>query len=594
MGLVSELRRRNVFRMAALYVVAAWLIMQVAEVIVALAELPGWSGQIVLALLAVGFPIALVFSWFYELTPEGLSLEKDVHVAESITRITGRRMDFIVISLLCAAIILFAYDKWWIGPPPEKSIAVLPFENIGADPAQEYLSDGIAEELLNLLTRVRELRVSPRSSSFAFRGQNLGVSDIAKRLNVAHVLTGSVRRSGSQVRVTAWLVDAHSGTQVWSESYDGQLEDIFVVQDDIAASVVSELRLKLLGAAPTAARTSPEAYSLYLQGNHMRAQDSKTGILGGIALLEKALAIDPDYSPAWASLVVAYSNAVGNHIPVDEGVEKLRAANDHLLRTDPNSPVAFIMLGTLARRAGDLEAASRFYAKALRLAPNNDWNLNNAALHLVWLGRWNESAQVFKVLAERNPTVGTFRANLGAVYIMMQRLDEAQAFTDMALALSPDSYIAAWNKVHLLVFHSRQYAAALENCERLGIDLESEPTKYYCRALIYPKLGRPEDGEVAMTALAQDYESSRATYIEFVPYSYAVARMYALNNQADAAFEWLEKTYETSGNVELTFAWNDAFLESLHDDSRWPLFLEKAGVTEEQMRAIEFEVTLTD
>ena len=148
--------------------------------------------------------------------------------------------------------------------------------------------------------------------------------------------------------------------------------------------------------------------------------------------------------------------------------------------------------------------------------------------------------------------------------------------------------------MHLLVFHSRQYAAALENCERLGADLKSEPTKYYCRALIYPKLGRPEDGEVAMTALAQDYESFRATYIELVPYSYAVARVYALNNRADAAFEWLEKTYETSGNVELTFAWNDAFLESLHDDSRWPLFLEKAGVTEEQMRAIEFEVTLTD
>ncbi len=167
MRLISELRRRNVFRMAVLYAVAAWLIMQVAGVLIDLAKLPDWIGTTILWLLAVGFPIALIFSWFYELTPEGLSLEKDVDRSESITHVTGRRLDFIVISLLCAAVILFAYDKWWIGGPPEKSIAVMPFENMSADPDQEYFSDGISEELLNLLSKIPQLTVISRSSAFS-------------------------------------------------------------------------------------------------------------------------------------------------------------------------------------------------------------------------------------------------------------------------------------------------------------------------------------------------------------------------------------------------------------------------------------------
>ena len=187
MALIKELKRRNVFRMAVLYAIAAWLIMQVAEVLNDLANLPDWVGPIVLGLLAVGFPIALILSWFYELTPAGISLEKGGDRAESITRMTGRRLDFIVISLLCAAVILFAFDKWWIGGPPQQSIAVLPFENMSADPEQ-YFSDGISEELLNLLAKIPELRVISRSSAFSYKGKAIDTPTIAEQLNVAHVL----------------------------------------------------------------------------------------------------------------------------------------------------------------------------------------------------------------------------------------------------------------------------------------------------------------------------------------------------------------------------------------------------------------------
>ena len=185
MGLVSELRRRNVFRMAALYVVAAWLVMQVTEVLMDLANLPNWIGPAVLGLVAVGFPMALVFSWFYELTPDGLALEKDVEPAESITHVTGRRMDFIVISLLSAAVLLFAWHTWWPSVPADNSIAVMAFENMSDDPEQEYFSDGISEELLNTLAKVADLRVISRSSSFFFKGKNVDIRTIATQLNVA-------------------------------------------------------------------------------------------------------------------------------------------------------------------------------------------------------------------------------------------------------------------------------------------------------------------------------------------------------------------------------------------------------------------------
>ncbi len=224
--------------------------MQVVDVVEGKLPLPDWMGSAVLAVLAVGFPIALVISWFYELTPEGLSPEKDVDPEASITHVTGRRLDFVIISLLCAAVILFAYDKWWIGPAPERSIAVLPFENMSDDPGNEYFSDGISEDILNLLAGVPELRVTSRSSAFSFKGQNLDVPTMAAKLNVAHVLEGSVRKSGNQLRIVAQLIDVESDTHLWSQTYDRQLSNVFAVQDEIAAAVVGALKITLLGEEP--------------------------------------------------------------------------------------------------------------------------------------------------------------------------------------------------------------------------------------------------------------------------------------------------------------------------------------------------------
>ena len=192
--------------MLALYLVAAWLIMQVAEVIIGLASLPEWVGPATLGLLALGLPVALTLAWFYELTSEGISLEKEVDPAKSITHVTGRRMDFIVISLLSSALLLFAWHTWWPSAPIDRSIAVLPFVNMSDDPANEYFSDGLSEELLNVLSRARDLKVAGRTSSFAFKGRNEDLRTIGEALGVTHILEGSVRKAGSKIRITAELI----------------------------------------------------------------------------------------------------------------------------------------------------------------------------------------------------------------------------------------------------------------------------------------------------------------------------------------------------------------------------------------------------
>ena len=277
--------------MAVLYAVTAWLIMQAAEVVIGLAHLPDWIGPTILGLLAVGFPIALIFSWFYELTPEGISLEKDFDRSESITHVTGRRLDFIVISLLCAAVILFAYDKWWMRGPPEKSIAVLAFTNMSNDPEQEYFSDGISEELLNVLAKIPGLRVAARTSSFQFKDENRDVIDIGQQLNVTHVLEGSVRKAGSQLRITAQLIDASNGFHLWSDTYDRELANIFAVQDEISAAIVNTLKehlgLQVAAAPRVIATTNTEAHEAYLRGRYLVVHRNRADLAGAVREFEK-------------------------------------------------------------------------------------------------------------------------------------------------------------------------------------------------------------------------------------------------------------------------------------------------------------------
>ena len=259
MSFIAELKRRNVFRVAVAYGIVAWLLIEVAHTAFPTLQLPDWAPTLVTVLVIMGFPVALVIAWAFELTPEGIKRETAVDSADSITHQTGRKLDFIIIGVLAVAVVYFAVDKFVLETEPEpvaegteqvpaaepvareRSIAVLPFVNMSSDPEQEYFSDGLSEEILNLLAKIPELKVIGRTSSFAFKGQNQDLRGIGQALGVNTVLEGSVRKSGERVRITAQLIDVSDGAHIWSESYDRTLTDIFAVQDNVAASIIDAL-----------------------------------------------------------------------------------------------------------------------------------------------------------------------------------------------------------------------------------------------------------------------------------------------------------------------------------------------------------------
>ena len=445
MRLISELKRRNVLRMAALYVVAAWLIMQVGGVLIDLGNLPDSVGPVILLLLIIGFPIALVFSWFYELTPAGITLEKESDAAESIDQFSGRRLDFIVISLLCAAVILFAYDKWWTGPAPDKSIAVLSFANRSGDPDLDYFSDGISEDLLNLLARVPGLRVVSRSSSFSFKGKDVDIPSIAAQLNVTHVLDGSVRRVGDQVRITAQLIDARTDSHVWSRPYDRELNDIFAVQDEISAAIGDALKLKLALAEgepvrPTIIRAANfDAYDAYLEGRELIYLRGSDNMKAAVRQLTRAVRLDDEFAPAHAQLAIATTlQAIYEDLDREAAV---RIAVQHLDRAQELEPDLAEAHGGRALLAqyldGDPEDAISHALQALAVNPSYMDAMNWLGIAYASLGRYKGSAANLERMMVMDPLSVIGGANYAEWLSMTGRYDEAHEVADQLIVQSP-------------------------------------------------------------------------------------------------------------------------------------------------------------
>ncbi len=285
---LEELKRRNVYKVGIAYVVIAWLLIQIATQVFPFFDIPNWAVRLVILLLALGFPVALVLAWAFEITPEGIKRDSEIAPNESITRRTGRKLIGITIAVAVAAGGMLAFQLF--GPRlmteripaasqatpvaviSENSIAVLPFVDMSQAKDQGYFSDGISEELLNLLGRIPQLKVPSRTSSFSFKGKQVEIPEIARQLRVAHVLEGSVRKSGDQLRITAQLIRAADGYHLWSETYDRKMDDIFKIQDEIAGEVVRKLKITLIGAAPKVRETDPQAYALYLRGHDQSSE----------------------------------------------------------------------------------------------------------------------------------------------------------------------------------------------------------------------------------------------------------------------------------------------------------------------------------
>lgn len=329
MSLFEELKRRNVFKVGTAYLVLAWVVIQVTAEAVPALHLPEWVNSLVFFLGAIGFPFVLLFAWAFELTPEGIKLESEIDRTESITQETGKSLNTLIISLLVVALAYFIYESRFSdrtqtdttddvvidtveeakqSAKPDRNtsttttIAVLPFVNMSKDPEQEYFSDGISEEILNVLAQLPNLQVTSRSSAFAFKGKEINLSEVAQKLGVAHVLEGSVRKDGNFIRVTAQLIDAETDKHLWSANYDRELKNIFAIQDDISSSIVAALKEKLnldLNTEIVAAtEVDLQAHEAYLKGRALVESRNMDQLRLALVEFEKAIAIEPDYANA--------------------------------------------------------------------------------------------------------------------------------------------------------------------------------------------------------------------------------------------------------------------------------------------------------
>jgi len=608
MTFFEELKRRNVVKVAVLYVVASWLILQVADVLFPNLGAPAWTFGFVLGLLVLFFVPALVFAWVYEMTPEGLKREKDVDRSESITARTGHKINILIIVLLVLAIGSVVLDRLIpatapvaespiaevaddaeavdparlaaakFAPAPDRTIAVLPFVNMSDDASNEFFSDGISEELLNLLAKVPELKVTSRSSAFAFKGERIDIPDVAQKLHVAHILEGSVRKAGNQVRITAQLIDARSDTHVWSETYDRTLDNIFAVQDEIAAEVVSQLKVTLLGDAPKARVTNPEAYALSLQARELQRRGTSEAWKQAAVLYQRALAIDPDYAPAWSGLSQIYSGlANSGDEPLAEGIALAREAANKAVALAPDYAPAYDSLGNIAMTADrDLSTAAEHYERALALDPGNSDILGNAAVLARALGHPEQAIALLEYAVDRDPVNPTHHYYLGVAYAYAGRLDEAVSSFRTALTLSPSRMGVHANLGDVLLRKGETEMALAE------INQEDSVWRQIYLPLAYHALGREAESDAALAQLIEDQEQEAA---------YNIAYVYAYRGEADQAFAWLDKavTYNDPGLMDLGI---EPLFANLHDDPRWLPFLERMGKSAEQLAAIDFEVSL--
>jgi TolB-like protein len=468
LSLFNELKRRNVFRVGVAYVVIAWLVAQVLQLVFESFGTPDWAIKSVLVLLAIGLPFALFFAWAFEMTPEGLKREHEVDRTESITPQTGKKLNRLIFTVMALALAYFSYDKFVLsagrdaalieaatqaaeeqaeadlvaaGPvaaaESDKSIAVLPFVNMSDDAGNEYFSDGISEEILNALAKVKELKVAGRTSSFAFKGQNQDLRKIGETLGVQNILEGSVRKAGGKVRITAQLVKVNDGFHLWSETYDRELNDVFAIQDEIATAILHELKAALLdGIAPlvTSKRTDSEVYDLYLLAKQRMYERTELTLQSAAELLDKAIAIDTGYAPAYAQRGITellLSESSYGKIPQAQSNAQAKLYLDKALELDANLGEAWAGLGLYYNGPPPQPRKSvTVLERALSINPN----LINAGNWLT-LGYWSlnrvtEAMTLLDEITTRDPLYKPAFGNRVFQMGQMGRADEARAYID--------------------------------------------------------------------------------------------------------------------------------------------------------------------
>ncbi len=461
----GELKRRSVVRVGIAYGIAAWLLIESTATIFPILKLPDWSVTLVTVLVLIGFPLALILAWAFELTPEGIKKEKDVDRSDSVTHLSGRKLDFAIIVVLAIAVVYFVAEKFiWpdelapesqvdasIAVPQEidQSIAVLPFVNMSADPEQEYFSDGIAEEILNGLAQVPGLRVVARTSAFSFKGQNIDIRRIGETLNANHVLEGSVRKAGDRLRITAQLISVDDGYHLWSETYDRQMDDIFAIQEEIARAVVSALEVTLGLTDETSlvrqGTTNTEAYNWFLRGNYYMERQNPEAFDKAIESYAKTIELDPELAGGHGGL--AYGLAYGSvFYPYSQVAERVRTAYRRALAIDENQTLALMAKAVDAVSTDyDFMAAEQAIRQALRVGVNNTlitglyWWLILAPQR-----RFDEALELLAIAESADPLSPSVKEGMGVTLAWKRDHQGSWPYLETALELNPNDFFAAY------------------------------------------------------------------------------------------------------------------------------------------------------
>jgi TolB-like protein len=600
MSFIEELKRRNVLRVGLAYLAVSWLLIQVADTIFPAYGLPASALTILITILAVGFVPVLVFAWAFELTPEGIKKDSEVDRDAPATLGAGKTLDRVIMIVLALALGFFAFDKFVLDPARDaeiiesvtqrlrtealyesygdKSIVVLPFVNMSPDPDQEYFADGISEELLNLLSRIQELRVISRTSAFSFKGKDVDIPTVAEKLKVDHVLEGSVRKSGNRIRITTQLIDARTDSHLWSETYDRTLDDIFKIQDEIAAEIVEQLRITLLGKSPETRKIDPEAYVLYLQARHLTWSPDSDGMIQAETLLKQVLALEPDYVPAMNELSVVYDRQ-GKHFDIrsrEEGKRLFEEMNRKALGVDPDDAVATAILAWRHMEDQlDPAGAARLFEEAIASDPTDEDIVRAAGSFARMIGRPDQAIALGEYAIARNPRCAGCFHTLSMAYRDSGRFEEAEANGKIARALGMRlDYSIAKTKLQ----QGRAEEALLVFEQMDGRNHQ----KLHAMAMALYSLGRQAEFEATFAELRKRWGDEQPIFIALV-YSWA--------GDTDAAFAWLDRAIEKEAFAVIR-VYASPFFRNLHADPRWDAILEIIGRSPEQLAAIEFNVML--
>ncbi|NOR18566.1 MAG: hypothetical protein GQ538_00580 [Xanthomonadales bacterium] len=600
MKFIAELKRRNVIRVGVAYLVASWLLLQIVDVLVPILDLPGWVGKLMFLMLVIGVVPVLIFSWAYEMTPEGIKPESEVDHDQSITLQTARKLDrvTIILVLIVAGVVVIdrlipeagepTIESQDVAAPTEiaapnadarQSVAVIPFINMSDDKDNEYFSDGISEELLNVLVKIQSLRVPSRTSSFTFKGSDKNLSEIGQELGVEHILEGSVRKSGNRIRVTAQLIEVNTDTHLWSETYTRELDDIFAVQDEIAQAIVEALQLTLTVAdnqnINTHSTTNVEAYNKYLLGRHLWNQRTAKSLLAAAQHLREAVEIDPGYDQAWAALAETYVllpeystiSSEFRDYSIDEFISLAREAVANALAINPDSARALTTSGYYKSNFDyDWQGAISDFERAVELEPGYATAHQWYGEALCYQGRLEEALYQLELARKADPLSVVIRHVAGYFLLWSGHLDEAEVHYFDTLALGGQPLRWTIQNLDILNTWRGDYDEARKRARQLAQIEGYDPAADLARI---DAIENPALKDHALMLLEQRQDLGDGTF--------GKALQYAMLGAYEAALENLEKGFAAGDPYAVQLSYMKVY-DPLRDNPRFQTMLKEMNL----------------